>query len=320
MENLSGYSLFEAHGKDWFSTFLPPQDQVRIKSLFLKSVEDISNQGNVNPIITKDGRIRQIEWYDKALKDTDGNTIGVLAVGHDITERKQAERELLKNQKQIQAMAIRLSEVEERERKEIARTLHDLVGQNLTALNLNLSIIIETMTETQNPLLVSRLEDSQKLLEETTEHIREVMSDLRPSVLDDFGLTAALRWYGQHFHKMTGIQTKVEVEEISSRLPPLWETVIFRITQEALTNVLKHASVGKVGLRLKKIEDRVTLTITDEGRGFNFKGFRIGGENRGWGLAIMRERAVSLGGDFRIDSEPGKGTRVILQLPILDTG
>jgi signal transduction histidine kinase len=177
-------------------------------------------------------------------------------------------------------------------------------------------MILGMVSENQNPLLVSRLEDSQKLLEETTQHIREVMSDLRPSVLDDFGLIAALRWYGQRFNRMTGIQTKVEVKKFSPRLPPLLESIIFRIAQEAMTNVLKHASSGKVDLHLEKIEDHVRLTIADDGRGFIFKGFRFGGEKRGWGLTMMRERAVALGGDLQIYSKPGEGTRVILQLPM----
>jgi len=239
-----------------------------------------------------------------------------VAVFDVINERKEAEQKLLKYQKQLQSLAIRLSEVEEMERKEIARTLHDLVGQNLTALNLNLTIIFGMMPEDQNPLRISRLEDSQKLLEETTQHIRDVISELRPSVLDDFGVLAALRWYGRRFNGMTGIQTKVEGKKIPSRLPPLLETIIFRIAQEALTNVLKHASAGRVDLRLEKVKDRMQLTITDDGRGFNFKGVDFGGEKRGWGLAMMRERAIALGGDLQIYSEPGKGTRIILQLPV----
>ncbi len=316
LEKLSGYSLSEVQGKDWFSTFLPPQDQTMMKSLFLKAMNDIQTQGNVNHVVTKDGRIRQIEWHDITLKDADGNSIGVLAAGQDITDRKQAEQELLKYQKQLQALAIKLSEVEETERKEIARTLHDLVGQNLTALNLNLNIVLGLVAKDQKSLISSRLEDSQIMLEETTQHIREVMSDLRPSVLDDFGLLSSLHWYGQRFQRRTGIQINVEGEEFLPRLSTVMETIIFRIVQEALTNVSKHSSASQVDLLLERVGDRAGLTITDDGRGFGFKGFRLGGENRGWGLVMMRERAVALGGDLQISSEPGKGTRVILQLPV----
>jgi PAS domain S-box len=245
-----------------------------------------------------------------------GEISEVVVVSKDITKRKKAEEELRIYQKELQALAIKMTEVEETERKEIARTLHDLVGQNLTALNLNLNIILEMMTEDQKSPLFTRLEDSQKLLEETTQYIREVMSDLRPSVLDDFGLLAALHWYGQRFQGRTGIQTKVEGEEFSPRFHPTMETIIFRIAQEALANVLKHASAREVNLRLEKVEDRVRLTITDDGQGFSFKGFRFGGEKRGWGIATMKERAVALRGDLQILTEPGKGTRVILQLPV----
>jgi signal transduction histidine kinase len=142
------------------------------------------------------------------------------------------------------------------------------------------------------------------------------MSDLRPSVLDDFGLLAALHWYGQQFQGRTGIQTNIKGEEFYPRLSSVMETIIFRITQEVLTNVFKHASASRVNLRLGKTENMVQLTIKDNGKGFRFEGFRFGGEKRGWGIVTMKERAVALRGDLQVFSEPDKGTRVILQLPV----
>jgi PAS domain S-box-containing protein len=250
------------------------------------------------------------------VRDPQGNITSVTVISKDITRRKQTEQELLKYQQQLQSLAIRMSEMEELERKEIARTLHDLVGQNLTALSLNLNIMFGLMPEDQKSFLFTRMEDSQKLLEETTQHIREVMADLRPSVLDDFGLLAALHWYGQRFSERTGIQTVFEGEDFLSCLSPIMETIIFRIVQEALTNVLKHASADRVELRLEKIENWLHLKISDNGIGFLFKGFHFEGEKRGWGLATMRERAMAMGGDLAVFSEPGKGTQIILQLPV----
>jgi len=304
----------------------------------IKTVNDISTQVYVKKefrdyflwILEERGFVRgyEVEFFKKdgftvwvssnarTVRDENGKTVYYEGFNVDITARKQAEKELRIYQKELQALAIKMTEVEETERKEIARTLHDLVGQNLTALNLNLNIIFETMTEDQKFPLSSRLEDSQKLLEETTQHIREVMSDLRPSVLDDFGLLAALHWYGQRFQGRTGIQTNMEGEEFYPRLSSVMETIIFRITQEALTNVFKHASASWVNLRLGKTENMVQLTITDNGKGFRFEGFRFGGEKRGWGMATMKERAVALGGDLQVFSEPDKGTQIILQLPV----
>ncbi|MGA3086491.1 MAG: PAS domain S-box protein [Thermodesulfobacteriota bacterium] len=304
----------------------------------IKSVNDINTQVYVKKefrdyflrILKERGFIRgyEVEFFKKdgstiwvssnarTVRDENGKTVYYEGFNVDVTERKQVEEELRIYQKELQALAIRLSVVEETERKEIARTLHDLVGQNLTALNLNLNIIFGMMTEDQKSLFSSRLEDSQKLLEETTQHIREVMSDLRPSVLDDFGLLAALHWYGQQFQGRTGIQTNIKGEEFYPRLSSVMETIIFRITQEVLTNVFKHASASRVNLRLGKTENMVQLTIKDNGKGFRFEGFRFGGEKRGWGIVTMKERAVALRGDLQVFSEPDKGTRVILQLPV----
>jgi two-component system sensor histidine kinase UhpB len=287
------------------------------RDYFLRILEERGFiRGYETKFFRKDGSTIWVSSNARVICDENGKTVYYEGFNADITERKQAAEELRIYQKELQALAIKMTEVEETERKEIARTLHDLVGQNLTALNLNLNIILEMMTEDQKSPLFTRLEDSQKLLEETTQYIREVMSDLRPSVLDDFGLLAALHWYGQRFQGRTGIQTKVEGEEFSPRFHPTMETIIFRIAQEALANVLKHASAREVNLRLEKVEDRVRLTITDDGQGFSFKGFRFGGEKRGWGIATMKERAVALRGDLQILTEPGKGTRVILQLPV----
>ncbi len=248
--------------------------------------------------------------------DGEGKFRGSFATFTDITLRKKMESVLLEKQQLLQALAIRMSEVEELERKEISRTLHDLVGQNLTALNLNLNIAISMLPEKTSSIIIHRLEDAQKLLEETTQHIREVMSGLRPSVLDDFGLLAALYWYGERLKALTGIETNIEGKEFSPRLPPTMESIIFRIAQEALTNVSKHAGADQVDIVLEERPGKVQLTISDNGWGFLFKGFRLGGEKRGWGLATMKERAAALGGDLEVQSKPGKGTRIILQLPV----
>lgn len=252
----------------------------------------------------------------KPLIDENGKFRGSFATFTDITLRKKMESVLLEKQQQLQALAIRMSEVEELERKEISRTLHDLVGQNLTALNLNLNIAISMLPEATSSIIIHRLEDAQKLLEETSQHIREVMSGLRPSVLDDFGLLAALYWYGERLKALTGIETNIEGKEFSPRLPSTMESIVFRIAQEALTNVSKHAGADQVDIVLEERPGKVQLTISDNGWGFLFKGFRLGGEKRGWGLATMKERAAALGGDLDVQSKPGKGTRIILQLPL----
>ncbi|MBI4763518.1 MAG: PAS domain-containing sensor histidine kinase [Deltaproteobacteria bacterium] len=311
--DLLGYTRDQVIGK-WFGGFLAPQEEEAFRKRFLRfltagevhvDLEMIRNDGS-RIIVHIDGKVGHNE--QGRFKQTHCMLL-------DITQRRQAEKKMLDYQKQLQSLTNRLSEVEETERKKMAQSLHDLVGQNLTALQLNLDILLGLVKKDRNPSLAARLEDSQKLLEETTQCIREVISDLRPSVLDDFGLPAALHWYGDRFQESTGILTRVEGKDFSLRLPPLLETVVYRIAQEALTNVLKHASASRVSIRLRQFKNKLQMTITDNGQGFRFDEIPSESAPKGWGLTMMRERALGLGGDLKISSKPGQGTRVVLQVP-----
>jgi signal transduction histidine kinase len=152
------------------------------------------------------------------------------------------------------------------------------------------------------------------LVEETTTHIRNVMAELRPQVLDDYGLLAALRWYGDLFSERTQIPVEVRGKEPSARPPLIVETVFFRIAQEALTNVAKHAQATLVTVTLEDAETHLRLIVEDNGRGFNVTTLSSSKVPSGWGLTTMKERAASLDGSVRILSEPGKGTRIIADI------
>jgi PAS domain S-box-containing protein len=240
----------------------------------------------------------------------------------DITESKQAENErerlfkqVYESQEKLQNLSRRLVEVQEADRRFLASELHDQVGQNLTALSINLNIIQGQFSDTLDKKVIDRLDDSLKLVEETIERIRDVMSGLRPPVLDDYGLGVALRWYSERFSKRSGISTKLQVEESIYRLPPAVETALFRIFQEVLTNVAKHARARHVNAVLKEIDSLVQLTITDDGVGFNPSDTRRLKEKLGWGLITIEERARALGGHLFMESAPGKGTQVIVKVP-----
>jgi PAS domain S-box-containing protein len=240
---------------------------------------------------------------------------GICAISSDITERKQAEKKILEGKINLHLLTARLSEVEEMERKRIARELHDLVGQNLTALNMNLNIALGLVPEEVKSKIASRLEVAQALLEETTQHIRNLMTQLQPPLLDDFGLVAALHWYGERLMELAGVEVVIEGGEFFPRQAVTIETVVFRIAQEALANVAKHSGSKQATIRLIRMEGEIHLTVEDTGRGFIFKGFQIADQKGGWGLATMKERAMALGGDLLVVSQPGKGTRIELQLP-----
>ena len=241
----------------------------------------------------------------------------------DITERKQAEAEkarlhaeVSQQRTQLRALTARLAEVQENERKALARELHDQVGQNLSTLGLHLKII-------QNQLLLASpaaeamqtlLNDTQGLIKQTTERVRNVMAELRPPLLDDYGLPAALEWYANRVAKRAGFLVQMAADEDLPRLPAAVENGLFRITQEAITNIMKHAQATSVVINLLVDEQSVALTITDDGRGIA-PAVLAGAPHEGWGLLSMRERAEALGGHFTIASQPGQGTRLQIVLP-----
>jgi PAS domain S-box-containing protein len=223
-------------------------------------------------------------------------------------------RSVSEHREQLRALAVRLAELEEDERQRLARELHDRVGQSLTALGINLNILRGQLSPDVAAKAKTRLDDSLRLVEETTERIRDVMAELRPEVLDDYGLMAALRWYGERFSGRTGVSVVVRGEDFTQRLPASVETALFRIVQEALTNVAKHAQANEVAVTIEEAGRLVRLTIADDGIGFDRAALQRERGRPRWGLMIMQERAEAAGGGLHVESEPGKGTRIVIEV------
>ncbi len=217
---------------------------------------------------------------------------------------------------QLQVLAKRLSETEEAERKRLARELHDRVGQNLTALSLNLNMLRARLPKKAAEMVSSRLDDSLALVDQTTECIRDVMIDLRPSVLDDYGLVAALNWYGNRVASRTGIKVAVNAAEGTFKLPMVIENALFRVTQEALTNVAKHAQATQVVMTLEVSDSTVKLVIADDGTGFDLDAVYQDESRQRLGLSNMSERVETIGGKCRVMSRLNVGTQVILEVPL----
>jgi signal transduction histidine kinase len=231
-----------------------------------------------------------------------------------LDERNCAEAMLRDSENQLRALAVRLQEVEEEMRKEIARELHDRMGQNLTALNLNLNIIKNYLSDESLKKTEPILSDSMKLVVEATEHVRDVMAMLRPVGLDDYGLVSAMRWYGKCFSARTGIPVYVVADENYERLPVSMETELFRIAQEAFNNILKHAHANRVEVSYTRNKERIRFVIADNGEGFDPGAVSDGSEKIGWGLLLMKERARAVQGKLFVDSRPGKGTAVEVEV------
>ncbi len=214
----------------------------------------------------------------------------------------------------LRHLGTRLEEAEEAERKRLAKELHDQVGQNLTALGVNINIISSQLTGQKNPKVRAYLDESQKLVDETTERIRGVMADLRPPILDDYGIVAALHWYCDQFAKRIGIPVQFRGNKSEPEFNPTIETALFRITQEAFTNIIKHAEAKSVEVHLNWDDEMVRLEISDDGKGINLEESPSNGI--GWGLLIMAERAEAVGGRFIIRPNPSeKGTQIIVEMP-----
>jgi PAS domain S-box-containing protein len=215
----------------------------------------------------------------------------------------------------LRVLGVRLAETEEAERRRLARELHDQVGQNLTALGINLNIL-----KTQIPTDVmdeasTILDETLALVEQTTERIRDVMAELRPPMLDDYGLVATLRWYADQFSSRVGLPVRVSGHEPLIRLTPTTENALFRIATEALTNVAKHAQASQATLSIDVEGGRLRMKIADDGIGFDPAHETGPEEDRGWGLLTMRERAEAVGGRFQIDSRPSHaGTRITVEV------
>ncbi len=234
----------------------------------------------------------------------------------DVTERTRAEKDLRESREEIQELALAASNAREQEKSRIARELHDELGQSLTALKLDVSWLKEQLGHASADTM-RKLDGMQVLLDGTVASARRIAADLRPLMLDDLGLTAAAEWLVHNFTSRTGIPCELVIGEGDLDLPDPHATAVFRVLQECLTNIAKHAKAAQVEAKLERTPEKVLLTVSDNGRGFTPGLSRQPGS---YGLVGLKERALLLGGWVRIDSSPGNGTRIEMALPTSGIG
>jgi PAS domain S-box-containing protein len=317
-EKILGLPLEHFIGKTFFDLNAPgPAGQNRTLYAAIKQAFEQGYPNMVEAVwpTTKGDRIFEIRHIPELGER--GKVVSVIGIARDITERKQAEERLQTYAQQLRALGARLSEVEGEERRRMARELHDQVGQNLTALGINLNIVHSLMPEQAPQSVQARLADSLSLVDETTERVRDVMADLRPPVLDDYGLLAALKWYGEHFASRTNLAVLVEGELPDPRPATSVENALFRVAQEALTNVAKHAQATQITMTVEASVKTIRMVIADDGVGLDHTEHDA---PHGWGLLTMQERVEAVGGTFRIEARSGQGTRVVLEAPRITGG
>jgi signal transduction histidine kinase len=223
--------------------------------------------------------------------------------------------ERMRAEERLRQYVRRVVDAQEAERNHIARELHDEIGQALALIKMNVRAVQRLAHESEQ---APRLEQSLAIIEETLQHVRTLALDLRPSMLDDLGLVTTLRWYVERHAQWAGLDAEVIVESFESRIPQHLETVCFRVAQEALSNVARHAQARTVQIKLWQREGAVHMLIRDDGIGFDV----LGAEERAMdggsiGLLGMEDRVMLAGGQLVIESAPGRGTTVWLRLPLV---
>jgi signal transduction histidine kinase len=236
----------------------------------------------------------------------------VLVINSDITERKRGEESLILQKEQLRALAERLQWVREADRKQVARDLHDQIGQILTAIKMDMTWMIRHLPESEVEVL-SRLRESTQSINDGVKAVRTICSGLRPGVLDDLGLAAAIEWQASEFSSRNSIHCQVSVPPVDLHLDGDRATATFRIFQECLTNVIRHAQAKTVRVDLCQEDENIVLVVQDDGIGFHEP--NLSNTLGSLGLLGMKERAQFCGGDVHISSSPGNGTKVTVRVP-----
>ena len=263
----------------------------------------------------KDGTIFSVEI--SAGTFTLKNRKVFFGVIRDITKRKLAEETLLNSEKRLHYLSSQLITAQEKERRRISLELHDEMGQALTAISINVRSIEKELPSDLTPLIKEKIAEIYSLADQASEQIRELSHYLRPSMLDDLGLVPTLRWYLDVYRKRTKLDVKYELINFEERPSPEVETVIYRVVQEALNNIVKHAQAGSVLVRVERKDKEAAVFIKDNGRGFEVNEFLAPDDLKGGiGLLGMQERVSILGGKFSIQSSKGHGTRISVEIPL----
>jgi PAS domain S-box-containing protein len=252
-----------------------------------------------------------VETRARPKRMPDGSTL-FYGFAHDVTERKRAEHALGESEVRLRALARHLESVREEEHTRMARAIHDEVGQALTALRLDLTWIGGKLGDAR-PALRRKLAEMVALADETIEAGRRIVAELRPPVLDDLGLVPALEWYTEHFGKRAGLRVELDVGRKAVVVGGQIAVTVYRIIQEAVTNVARHANAKHVTVRLREQDDLLKLEIADDGVGIPSEALE---SVQSFGIIGMRERTMSQGGALEIEGSPGRGTVVRVEIPV----
>jgi len=315
-ERLTGWPVGELLGHLLWERVVAPERRSAYQRIFQAMWQGPFPVVAGGELLTRAGEIRNVEWVQSALHDAAGEPTFLVGIGHDVTERSQAEARLRESREQLRALAGRLQSVREEEKTRIARDLHDELGQLLTGLKMDLRWLERRLSdlppsEAVNPL-VDRVVAASELADQTVASVQRIAAELRPGALDRLGLVPALRQEVRRFQERTGISCLARLDDATPEPPPEVATALYRICQEALTNVSRHAGAGQVWVSLAAEPPGLVLRVEDDGRGLDATAPGPGA----LGLLGMTERATMLGGQVAFTRRPAGGTAVVASLPM----
>ena len=316
-EKILGYPTQQwIENPNFWEEHIHPEDREWVLNYGQKEVEQKRNHEFEYRMIASDGRTIWVRNIVRVMLEHDEpkEVIGVMI---DLTERKKAEDEIRQSRERLRALSAHLQFVREQERIKIAREVHDDLGQVLSALRMELSLLNQNLLESSDTAprqrILQELGTMSHLVDDTIRSVRRIITELRPEVLDHLDLSSALEWQIQEFRARTGIKTSFYSTLQNSPLNQEGVTAIFRILQETLTNVNRHAQATALQVKLIDNTDSIILEVKDNGRGITEEETRKAGS---FGILGMRERVLLLGGNLTMNGNPGKGTIVRVEIPL----
>jgi PAS domain S-box-containing protein len=295
-----------------FLSLIPEDNRKTVLADIMALTPESPTQSHEHQVVASDGEIRWQRWTNRALFDASGQAVAYQSIGEDITERKRAEQALRTSRERLRRLAARIEATREEERTAIAREVHDELGQALTGLKMDLAWLRDHLAKAQTETFKERLGAAEALANSTLDGMRNLAARLRPSLLDDLGLTAAIEWQVKEFAERAGCRFDLDLTDEDIGLDRERDTAVYRILQEALTNVARHARANRVTVNLEAYSDRLELIVADDGKGIRDEDIE---SVTSMGLTGMRERAGALGGQVDIRPRSGGGTWVSLRVP-----
>ena len=310
-KNIFEFNIEEPVLRGMFWDIVHPEDENKLRKIWAGITEKMEPYEGTFRIVLKDGTIKHIREKAEFETDSDGKLFLTRGTVQDITEIEESNIKLENSQIQLRDLTKHLQTIQEEERAHIAREIHDELGQRLTGIKMDISWISHKIPP-ENKTIFERLNSLNRLIDDTVQSVRKISSDLHPVMLDDLGLKAAMEWQISEFNRRSNIKCDLVMNEAEFDFKPIQEKTLFRIMQESLTNIMRHAKADKVSIILEKNKDGILFSIKDNGVGIKNYDENI---HKTFGILSMKERAYSLGGELSISSKLNKGTKINLFIP-----